>query len=165
MTTKLRPANLAVRQPAHRMDPRVAERRLRVALADLVTRTPTARTPWDDNRRREPRSALPCEKERAMIHSAIRNGCTTPERVIGYRLFQMRDDLAQFEEAPDVGELLYVQLIREQAEALDAQSQFHARRTPAHAEIAIKETEDVVTLGRAFVGLLRAGGALLHRTH
>jgi hypothetical protein len=100
-----------------------------------------------------------------MIHEAIRAGATTPERVIRYRLAQMHDDLAQFAEAPLLEELLYVELIREQAEAIEAQSLLRALPTPAHRDAAIRETEQASVIGRVFCVLARSRDALFHGAH
>lgn len=156
MRTRLNPAMLARRQTPPRLDERLALRRLRIALmAVIIARRPEPTHAWDDVARTDPRAALPCEKERAMVHAAIHQGLTTPERVIDYRLFQMADDLAQFDEAPQLAELLYVRLIQDEAEALDAQSIDHALPSPTHHVAAIAATQQLVRDARVFLELAR----------
>lgn len=162
MATKTSEVSLAAHQTQQRLDPRMAMRRLRVAFSSVVITTPEPRHPWDDVRRKEPRSALPCEKEREMIHAAIRQGCTTPDRIISYRITQLQDDLAQFHETPLLEEMLYQHLIREQAESMDAVTRAHAMPTPAHRDAAIRETEEASLVGRMFCLLMRSGRSLLH---
>lgn len=152
-TTKTSQVNLAIHQTAPRQDPRIALRRVRVAFAELVTKAPVPGHAWHDVTRTDPRTRLPCEKERAMIHDAIRQGCTTPDRVIRYHVARMQDDLTQFPEAPLLEELLYVQLIREEAEALDAQSIAHALPSAEHQEAAIRATAQVARDARLYCTL------------
>lgn len=159
--TETRGANLAVR-PTHPIEPRLEKRRRRVAFVEIVADARRLPAAWYAHTRRDPRNKLPSERERELIHEAIRAGATTPERVIAYRLFQMRDDLAQFSETPALAELLYVQMIREEAEAIDAQSTAHALPTPAHLDTAVRETEKASLLGRAFCVLARSGRLPLH---
>lgn len=166
MSTKLNQVHLAVHQTDPRPDPRMALRRMRVALAEVITQAPTSMADaWYDVSRKEPRAALPCAKERAMIHAAIADGCATPESVIRYRLFQMHDDLTQFGEAPLLEELLYVQMIQEQAEAIDAQSRAHALGTTTLELQAIRETEEATVLQRAYCAMKRASRSFLQASH
>jgi hypothetical protein len=166
-TTSHQPAPLERHQSNARIDTRMALRRLRVGLHRVITceqgqRTPEPAHPWHDLTREEPRSALPCEKERTMLHAAIRQGCTTPERVIEYRMLQLADDLAQFAQPAELSEILYIQMMAEQAEAFAAQSRAHALPSPAHTEAAIRETEEANVVQRAYVTLMRHGRSLFH---
>jgi hypothetical protein len=120
---------------------------------------------WYDVTRKDPRAALPCAKERAMIHAAIHESCTTPDAVIRYRLAQLHDDLAQFDAAPLLEELLYVELIRGQADAIDAQTRAHAFGTPTLELLAIRETEEATVVQRAYCAMKRASRSFLHVSH
>ncbi|MDB4892190.1 MAG: hypothetical protein JWL61_4045 [Gemmatimonadetes bacterium] len=162
MPTKTSRVILANHHTQPPMDPRLATRRLRIAFAEVVTRTPEPSAPWYDVTRSDPRAQLPCTKERTMLHAAIRQGCTTPERIIAYRITQLQDDLAQFNETPLLEELIYQHLVREQAESIDAVSRAHAMPTPAHRDAAIRETEEASLMGRVFCLLMRSGKSLLH---
>lgn len=152
-TTRTSRVNLAIHQTAPRQDPRLALRRIRVAFAELVTKAPAPGHAWHDVTRTDPRTRLPCEKERAMIHDAIRQGCTSPDRVIRYHLARMQDDLAQFAEAPLLEELFYQQLIQEEASAIDAQSIAHALPSAEHQAAAVRATAQVARDARLFCSL------------
>lgn len=167
-STRTSAGSLATHQRAAAIDDRLAERRLRVALAEIIADAPSYPEPrwrWEDVARTQPRSSMPFKREREMIHSAIREGKTTPEHVIRYYLARMHDDLAQFAEAPLLEELLYRQLINEQVQAIDAQSRAHALPSPAHIDDAIRETEESTLLGRVFCVLARSGRTLFHGDH
>jgi hypothetical protein len=157
LSTNLNAATLATRPNLNRIEPRLAARRLLIALAAVPTRTPMPGHAWHDLTRTDPRSAMPFAKERGMIHDAIKQGCTTPDRVISYRLAQMKDDLAQFAEAPNVVELVYVQLVTEEAEAVEAQTLAHALPTAANRDAALRETEEASTIARAYCSLVKSG--------
>jgi hypothetical protein len=157
MPTNLHPAMLARRQSPEPVEPLLAARRLVIALANIPTRTPQPGHAWHDITRTDPRTAMPFAKERGMIHAAIKQGCTTPDRVIAYRLAQMKDDLAQFAEAPNFVELVYVQLVTEEAEAVEAQTLAHALPTAANRDAAIRETEEASTIARAYCSLVKSG--------
>jgi prevent-host-death family protein len=67
--------SLATHQRAAAIDDRVACRRLRVALAEVVGEAPSYPQPrwrWDDLNRNQPRSSPPFAREREMIHGAMR---------------------------------------------------------------------------------------------
>ncbi len=159
--TSMTQTKLAVHQSAPPTDPRMALRRMRVALAEVITKAPTPQHFWHDLTREDPRSALPFEKERSMLHAAIAQGCTTPERIIRYRLAQMHDDLAQFAETPLLEEMLYVELMNEQHEALHAQARAHAFPGDSLEMDAIRETEEANVVMRAYCWLMREGRSLL----
>lgn len=161
MRTKTSRVILANHQTQPPMDPRMAVRRVRVALAGVITKTPEPSHFWYDITREEPRAAMPFEKERDMLHAAIRQGCTTPKRIMLYRITQLQDDLSQFAEAPLLAELVMQHLITEQAESMAAISLAHAMPTAAHREEAIRETEEASFLGRVACEVLRSGGSLL----
>lgn len=165
MSTNRSRASLAARQSATRVDPRMAYRRMRVAFAAIVFKTPEPKHLWHDNTREQPRSPLPNDKEREMIHGAIHQKCTTPELILRYRIAQLHDDYAQFENPPRLEDIFFVELIREQSQAIDAQARAHAFPTPENLEAAARETEDAVTLGQMCVQLMRSGRRLLHRAH
>lgn len=143
------------------MDPRISERRLRVALHAVIARdgtqlTPAPAHPWHDLTRDEPRAALPCTREREMIHAAIRQGCTTPNQVLSYHLARIADDMAQFDDAPTVSDVCYVRLMAEQAEALEAQALARAFGTPEAEARAAIESEDAITALRLYVAHTQA---------
>jgi hypothetical protein len=165
MSTRTSAGSLATHQRAAAIDDRLAERRLRVALAEVIADAPSYPEPrwrWEDVARTQPRSSMPFKREREMIHSAIREEKTTPEKVIRYYLARMADDLAQFAEAPLLEELIYLELIREEAEAIEWQSIFRANPTPANRDRMIRETEEGSLVGRVLCALARSRDALFH---
>lgn len=162
--TETRGANLAVRQTPQ-LTPAIARRRRDVAFYEMFDGVPKKPDAVYAVTRKQPRRKPYDEREREVIHNAIHAGEITPERYMRYRLAQMQDDLAQFAEAPALEELLYVQLIREQAEALDAQSRAHALPSPAHIDAAVRETEEASLVGRVFCVLARSGRTLFHGSH
>ena len=162
-STETRGANLAI-CPTQPVEPRLAHRRRLVAFAAMFSDAERQPQAVYGLTRKQPRVKLPDERERRIIHQAIRDGKTTPERVIHYRLFQLQDDLAQFDDSPALQDLLYLELVREQIEAIDAQSLAHAIPTPAHLDAAVRETEEASLVGRAFCALVRSGRLLMHRT-
>jgi hypothetical protein len=83
--------------------------------------------------------------------------------VIGYRLTQLRDDLAQFTSLQQtMEELVYVELVREQAEAIDAQTRAFMQPTAGNHERAIRETEEAIGISHLFISAIRSGRRLLH---
>lgn len=161
--TRTSEVSLARHQTQPRLSPRMAERRLRVALANVLTKTPMPRHAWDDNTRTDPRCTVACDREREMLHQAIRQGCTTPEKVVEYYLVRMADSLAQFDEAPLLEEMCYLQWFKEQGEAHDAVARLHVLPTHEHRESAIREVTEASFLSRVVGGLLRRGGSLRHQ--
>jgi hypothetical protein len=150
------------RQPAARLDPRMALRRLRVALGAVVTKYPQPDWPWEDNARKEPRSPAPCEKEREMLTAAIRQGCTTRDRVLTYYLLRIQDSMAQFPDAAQfaLSDILYVRAMAEQAEALEAQARARALPSPEHCEVAARETREAMGVQELLVATYERGDTL-----
>jgi hypothetical protein len=154
-------AALARRQSGHRMDPRLAERRIRNALQEVIRnpalpsgqRTPCPEYPWHDNTRAEPRAQLVCAKERELLEAAISQGCTTPAQVIEYYLVRIEDSLAHFESPHEARELVYIKLAIDEAEALQAQSVDHALPSPEHRRAAVEATHRVELDARLFCEL------------
>ena len=150
------------RQPAAAIHPRMAEKRLRVALGAVATKYPEPNWPWEDNARKEPRAPLPCEKERDMLAAAIQQGLTTRDRVLTYYLARIADSMAQF---PDAGrfalsDILYVRAMAEQAEALDAQARARAIPSPAHCDAAARETREAIGVQELLIEIYERGDAL-----
>lgn len=162
--TETRGANLAVRQTPP-LTPAIARRRRTVAFYEMFADASRKPSSVYALTRKEPRRKPYDEREREVIHAGIRAGQITPEGLIRYRLAQIQDDLAQFSEAPLLEELLYLQLIREEAEALDAQSRAHALPTPDSIDAAVRETEDATLVGRVFCVLARSRRTLFHGDH
>lgn len=154
-------AALARRQSGHQMDPRLAERRIRIALSAVICskastsgqRTPVPEHAWHDNTRAEPRAGLVCSKERAMLADAAQQGCTTPDRVIEYFLVRIEDALTQFPAAYSARELVYLKLAIDEAEALEAQSIDRALPSPEHHRAALEATRHVALDAEVFLGL------------
>lgn len=165
MPTKLSSANLATRRITTRTDPRLAMRRLRVAFIGMVSRARRMPASWYELTRSDRDVAFPFERERRFIHEAIRQGATTPEAVVEWRMAQLRDDIEQFDESPQLEELCYIALIREQSEAISAQSLAHAQPTQAHMDLAVRETREAVTYGKFFIAIANTGKRLLHLPH
>lgn len=144
------------RDPRSRRDDRdrFALRRLRIALADVIRdpaalsgqRTPTPAYPWHDVTRDAPRAALPCEKERAMLHAAIRQGCTTREKIVAYRAQQLLDDFAQFPDEASPNDIMFTRLLLEQAEAIEAQTVAHGLPTEENRARAIRESREAISV-------------------
>jgi len=149
----------------------MAERRLRVALQAVIAdptapsgqRTPTPDHAWYDNARTDPRSTLPCEREREMLHAAIRQGCTTPLKVVSYFVERIADTLAQFPEQLLVSDVLYVRLMIDEAEALEAQALAHGVPTPEHIADAIVQTREAIVMQQLECALLEKRGAAFPR--
>jgi hypothetical protein len=150
------------RQPAAMLDPRMALRRLRGALAAVVTKYPEPAWPWEDNSRKTPRSPVPCEKERDMLSAAIRQGCTTRDRVLTYYLVRIQDSMAQFPDAAQftLSDILYVRAMAEQAEALEAQARARALPSPEHCDAAARETREAIGAQQLLCELYERGDAL-----
>lgn len=150
---------LARRQSTHRVEPRIAEQRLRVALAAVIAdqtaptgqRTPEPDHYWYDNSREQPRAPLVCEKERAMLHAAIAQGCTTPMQVVSYYLARLTDSLAQFPDERRLSDVLYVRLMAEEAEALEAQALARGLGTVEARAAAVRETRDEIGIAELYV--------------
>ena len=164
MSTKLSTANLATRRTHQRTDPRLQLRRLRVAFVGIVSAARRMPAPFYELTRTRER-AYPFEAERCYVHAAIREGATTPEKVVAWRMAQLHDDLAQFDEAPQLEDLVYVQLINEESEAVHAQTIAYAFPTPANREAALRETAEAVSFCHAFMQMVRAGGNMLRLSH
>lgn len=160
MSTKLSTANLAVRQHHSRLDPRMAMRRLCVAFIGIVHGAKKMPATWYELTRKDRVVHFPFERERTFVHAAIREGATTPEKVVAWRMAQILDDLAQFRAAPSAQELIYVNVIREQVEAIDAQSKAHAHPNETHRDRAIRETEESIAALQLYLSLLRSGASL-----
>jgi hypothetical protein len=154
-------AALARCQSGHQMDPRLAVRRLRNALHAVIVsdesvsgqRTPVPEHAWHDNTREQPRSALVCEKERAMLADAALQGCTTPDRIIEYFLVRIDDALAQFPSEYSARELVYLKLAIDEAEALEAQSIDRALPSPEHHRAALAATKHVALDAEVFLSI------------
>lgn len=152
-------APLARRQSAHRVEPRIAAQRLRVALQAVIAdpsapsgqRTPEPEHFWHDNSREDPRAPLVCEKERAMLHAAIAQGCTSPMQIVSYYLTRLADSLNQFPEQLVVSDVLYVRLMAEEAEALEAQALARGLGTVEARAVAVRETQDVIGVAELYV--------------
>jgi hypothetical protein len=156
-STRHQDSSLARHQSDHRVDPRLAERRLRVALQQVITRTPDPVHPWHDNSRAEPRAPLVCAKERELLHAAIAQGCTTPMQIVSYYLARLADSLNQFPEQLLASDVLYVRLMAEEAEALEAQALAHGIPTPANRETALRETREAIVVQQLECALLESG--------
>lgn len=130
--------------------------RLRLALHAMIAfpggqNTPEPEAPWHDLTRNEPRASHPCEKERAMIANAIRQGCTTPDQVLSYFLARLEDAMQEFAPPVRVKEVCFVRLIAEAAEMVDAQVLARGLDTSEARERAARETEDVIGIAQLYV--------------
>jgi hypothetical protein len=146
MTTQQHRASLARRQTEGRLHPRLVERRRLAALAELFTDAARKPDALYALTRRDPRCKLPDEKLRTLIHEGIGTGVISRERLVRYRLFQLLDDLAQFPDEAPASDVLYVRLMAEQAEALEAQARAQGLPTPANREHAVRETREAVAI-------------------
>lgn len=159
MSTNHQGLTLERHRPSNSAEPRMALRRLRVALHALIAypggqNTPRPESPWHDLTRNEPRATHPCEKERAMIAAAIRQGCTTPDQVLSYFLARLTDAMAEFPIEIRVSDVCFVRLMAEQAEALEAQALARGLGTDDAYTVAERETADLIPLAQLYV----AGG-------
>lgn len=156
MTTNHQGLRLESHQGPTLAEPRMRLRRLRVALHALISfpggqNTPTPESPWHDLTRNEPRATHPCEKERAMIANAIRQGCTTPDQVLSYYLVRLDDAMQEFSPSVRLADVCYVRLISEGAEAVEWQTKAKGLNTPETHERACRETEDVIGIAQIYV--------------
>lgn len=156
MSTDRHGLRLESHQPPTSADPRMAIRRLRVALHALIAfpggqNTPRPESPWHDLTRKDPRATHPCEKEREMISAAIRQGCTTPDQVLSYFLARLTDAMAEFPTEVKVSNVCFVRLIQEEAEMVEAQAEARGLATDEAHERAIRETADVIPLAQLYV--------------
>lgn len=169
-TTSPRPAPLEGRQPHQRMHPRIAERHLRVALHGVICdahavsgqRTPAPEHPWHDLTREEPRTALPCAKERTMLHAAIRQGCTTRDQVLTYFLARIADAMGQFPDAAAfrVSDILYVRAMAEIAEAQESIALAHTVPSDDTRAAAVREGREALPLIELLCTTYERGDAL-----
>lgn len=155
MSTRQLGPRLESHQPQHR-DQRMAIRRLRVALHALIAfpggqNTPRPESPWHDLTRNDPRAVHPCEKERAMIASAIRQDCTTPDQVLSYFLARLEDAMAEFPNDITVSTVCYVRLMAEAAEMVEAQTLARGLGTDEAYTAAERETADIIPLAQLCV--------------
>lgn len=165
MPTKSTSASLATSRTTPRTDPRIALRRLRVAFIGMVSGARRMPQGWYELTRTDREVAFPFERERRFIHEAIREGATSPEAIVRWRIAQLLDDLEQFDESPQIDDLSYIALIREQSEAINAQSLAHAEPTDTNLDRAVRETRESVAYMRLFMALASRGRRLLHRPH
>ena len=147
-----------------RCDPRIAERRLRVALARVIDghAAPEPAYAWHDNSRTDPRAPLPCEKERAMLAAAIRAGATTRDAVLTYYLARIADTLAEFPDAHAVrtSDVLYVRAMAEIAEATEATMLAHTCPDAPHRERAVRELREAIECEELVAVAFERGGCL-----
>lgn len=168
-TSRKRSRLAPVQRDSRGVDERFALRRLRSALADVIRdpaalsgqRTPEPAHPWHDLSRETPRAALPCAKERAMLHAAIRQGCTTRAQVIRYRAQQLLDDFRQFPDECTASDVLYVRAMLEQAEAIEAQTIAHAMPTEPNRLAAVRETREGIAVQELLCAMLLPAGAFV----
>lgn len=149
MATRHHMAPLARHQITIRGAPitaRLAERRRLVAFAELFQHAARKPDALYALTRKEPRCALPDEKQRQMIHDGIREGVISREQIIRYRATQLLDDLAAFPDAGSAAEALYVPMVREIAQALDAQTVAHGVPTPANQDTAVRESKEAIAV-------------------
>jgi hypothetical protein len=129
------------------MDPRMVFRRRREAFVELFADASPKPKAVNAITRTDPRTKLYDERQRAIIHAGIRDGVISRERIIRYRAQQLLDDFAQY---PDEGgssrEQLYVRLMLEQAEAIEAQTVAHALPSEGNRLAAVRETREAIAI-------------------
>lgn len=165
MSTEFHRADLAVRPTRVRSHPRIEWRRRLNALAELfldVARKPDALYALT---RRVPRCKLPDEKLRTMIHDGIRAGQISRARLIRYRAAQLQDDFAQFPDEASSQQVLYVQLMLEQAEAIEAQTVAYAMPTEGNRVAAVRETREAITIAELQCAMMLPSHPLPHGAH
>lgn len=142
LLAKRRPSPLQI--PEH---PRVVRRRRLEAFLELFSDARRKPPVIYELQRAEPRvTTLPDDRQREIIHDGIRAGLIPRERMIRYRAQQLLDDLAQYPDETSASgapsEALYVRLMTETAEAVEAQTLAHAMPTEANRERAVRETQE-----------------------
>jgi hypothetical protein len=169
MNTTSRDSATLERRQSIRIEPHRPDQQLRDMLHDVI-KDPTARTGqrtpaltgwrWHDLTRDDPRCDVPFGDERTMIHDAIRNGCTTRERVLRYHLARLQDDMAQFPDASvtPTSDVLFVLAMAEMAESMEAVAREHTMDTPENRRAAVKEASEVIPGAAARVRDVRARG-------
>lgn len=103
---------------------------------------------WHDLTRDEPRCDVPCGDERAMIHDAIRSGCTTRDRVLRYYLARIQDDMAQFPDAASIetSDVLFIVAMAEMAEGMESVARAHTMPTHENRRAAVKEASEAIPI-------------------
>jgi hypothetical protein len=145
-TTQRHRAALASRHTVAGPDPRLVTRRRLVAFAELFTDAPRKPAALYALTRKEPRCQLPDEKEYQLIVEGIAAGTISRDRLVSYVLFKLMTLLALYPDQVDTSDVLYVRLMAEQAEALEAQARAHGLPTPANREHAVRETREEIAI-------------------
>jgi hypothetical protein len=133
-------------RPTEGLHPRIAHRRRLSAFVELFTDASRKPDAVYAIQRKDPRVKLYDEREREIIHQGIKDGVISRERIVRYRLSQLLDDLAQFPHDVPVSDVVYVRLMAEQAEALEAQAIARALPTSANRDAAVRETKDAIAM-------------------
>jgi hypothetical protein len=104
--------------------------------------------------RSEPRSGLPDERQRRLIHEGIRAGYITRDQIVAYRATQLLDDLSTFGRSSDAADALYVAYMTETAEAVEAQTVARGVKSGEAREAAIRETREAIAVAEMQVAAL-----------
>jgi hypothetical protein len=152
-TTTRRRATLA-RCPQHRppstgrsaMDPRMVYRRRLEAFRELFADASPKPAALNAITRADPRTKLYDERQREIIHAGIRDGVISRARIIRYRAEQLLDDLAQFPGDACPNDALYLQFMREAAEAVEAQTLARGVATEGTRVTALRETQELIAV-------------------
>lgn len=100
------------------------------------------------------KTKLPAERERELIHDGIREGYITREQVVNYRLAQTADDLGQFPTGYTPQEAMFVQVVTEFAEAMEALTLANGIPSRENCERAAKETREALLVGELHVAAI-----------
>jgi hypothetical protein len=136
------------------VSPALAIRRRLVAFAELFTDAARKPDALYGLQRKEPRCQLPDEKQRTMIHDAIKAGTISPARIIRYRLFQLQDDLAQYSKPVELADVCYTHVAKELGEAVEALAVARMQPTPGNIDAARRESAEASVASSAFCGAL-----------
>lgn len=101
--------------------------------------------------RSEPRQQVPGERHRDLIVAGIRAGHISEDQIIAYCRGQLLDLLGQFPTQRTADETVYVALMTETAEMVEAHTIARALPSPATQHAAIAQTRDVIALGQIVV--------------
>lgn len=118
----------------------IQKRRRRVAWCELFTDAPRKPDHIYEQQRRDPRYALPDERQHEQIRQGIRDGYISRERLIHYRVAQLLDDLAAFTTPAPSNERLLAVMMREIGEG--AEWALVAEATPS-AENCMRASQEL----------------------
>lgn len=132
---------------------RINERRRLIAFCDLFRHYPRKPDAIYELQRSAPRSQLPGERERALIHDGIAQGYISRDMVVAYRTAQLADDLGAFPGSHDVEDATYCALFREVGEAVEAITIAHGLPTEANHEEAARQAREAAAVMEMHVSM------------